>query len=172
MKSLYYFLFRSIFVSCGETQWERTTFPSGFSLEKPDYMSISEAIKPDAEIQLENVNRELYYVMDVRPKSELEQAGVMFDLKAFSASLRSSMTEEMKSPWEEDLGALKCGDLQAQHFQVGGKSKFGPKVSYLVMVVDAGDDFLIQTAWTPSAQKTSWFNDDMKRIMTSLQRNH
>jgi hypothetical protein len=161
------FLFLS---SCGETLWERSQFENGYSIEHPDYMKSTTELKPGSGIQFENVNRELYYVLDIHSKSELGKAGVGFDLKAFSASIQKSMLEGLKKAWLEDQGEMKCGVWNANLFLIGGKTKFGPSITYMVMVVDAENDFLIQTAWTPSAQKTSWFNDDMKQMMQSLQK--
>lgn len=156
------------FSACVTTQWEHKEFEGGISLEVPDYMKEVQVRNNELVLQLENVNRELYFVLDVQSKSGVDSAGVKFDLRAFSQSLMRSMAGDLKKAQVEERGLLKCGDLDAFAFTVSGKPQIAQSISYQVMVVEDEEVYYLLTAWTTSGAKTNWYKEDLRRMMESF----
>lgn len=170
MKKTILFLVAAVFLftSCVETTWETKRFSTGITLEVPDYLKETNQLKPDALVQLENINRELYFIVDQQSKITVKEAGVEFDLNAFSKELMQTMMESLSKVQFEDKGQVKCGELNAYEFRVAGKPKVARSIAYQVMVVEGKEDFFILTAWTNTGAQTSWFTDDMHRMMLSF----
>ncbi|MBX7093314.1 MAG: hypothetical protein K1X56_01220 [Flavobacteriales bacterium] len=168
MKRAIVLFFGLLMFSCGSVTWERKTFEGGVSIEVPNYMTVTHELAPDALVQLENQARELYFMIDKRKKSELSDAGVEFNLVAFSKELMKSMTENLKKSSNTDHGEITCGGLKAYRFEVTGKPDIAQSISYQVVIVEGAQDFYIQTAWTTTGARTNWYKEDMKKMMESF----
>lgn len=169
---LFLLLISLSFSACVETTWETKQYDSGITLEVPDYLKETKQLKPDAIVQLENVNRELYFILDQQSKNTVLEAGVEFDLNAFSRELMNTMMESLSKVVMEDKGPVKCGELNAYEFSVAGKPKVARSIAYQVLVVEGTQHFYILTCWTSTGSQTSWFTEDMHRMMMSFRINN
>lgn len=166
------FLFLLMFIaglaSCVETTWVQQEYPGGILLNVPDYMTPSKELSPDALVQLENKNRELYFLLQKKSKTEFASAGIEFDITPFSKELMKTMLSELKKAYFEEEGPVLVNGLKGYRFSVGGKSKVGPAIDQQVLVVEKGEDFYVLTAWTTSGSKTNWYNNDLRKLMDSF----
>jgi len=148
------------FFSCGEAKWETKEF-NGYTMELPDYLTEANGINEEAEVQYQNVIREVYLV--VIRESKADTYGYTFD--SYCDFVKNNVKEVTVGEFEneEHVRVNNMSSLQFEAFE----DLDGTMIYYFIGVFESENNFYQVLAWTLKSRMDE-YKPDLKRMVNSL----
>ncbi|WP_291721852.1 hypothetical protein [Bernardetia sp.] len=146
-----------------------------YSLALPDFLSETDSLNPNASLQYQNLNKELFVIVieedrqDFTRKIIENKAEEVYppNLKGYTDIVYHSIGETIKISAKTDIIDLEINGLAAKNFTIQGQTQDRISVYYSFTLVKGKEKYYQIAQWTAKNQK-SLFEKQMTEIAASF----
>jgi hypothetical protein len=146
-----------------------------YSLELPDFLSITDSLNPNASLQYQNIDKELFVIVIEEDRKEFTRKIVANkaeevyppNLKGYTDIINHSIGETIKISAKTEIEDLEINGLPAKNFTIEGQTLDKIPVYYSFTVVRGENNYYQIAQWTAKNQK-ALFEKQMVQIAKSF----
>lgn len=146
-----------------------------YSLQLPDFLSEADTLNPNASLQYQNLNKELFVIVIEEDRKEFtrkiveNKAEEVYppNLKGYTDIVYHSIGETIKISAKTDIKDIEIGQLPAKTFAIEGQTKDRISVYYNFTIVRGTEKYYQIAQWTAKNQK-ALFEKQMAEIAVSF----
>ncbi len=147
-----------------------------FSIKIPDYLTETDDLNEDAEMQMQNMFRETYMIVMAESKSDFNFARRILDMGSDSLSYAENYMDMQLESMEESFN-YKVTKSKMTHVINGmpamtveaGANIDGLNVVYIITTVESDNDIFYATSWTLKDRKDKYFPSFYQSLETLTQ---
>lgn len=133
-----------------------------YSLELPDFMSLTDSLNPNATLQYQNLDKELFVIVIEEDKKEFTRkiidnhAEEVYppNLKGYTDIIKHSISETIAISAQTEIEDLEINGLAAKSFNIQGETQDKIPVYYHFTIVKGNDKYYQIAQWTDKGQKS------------------
>ncbi|WP_375559151.1 hypothetical protein ACE193_15600 [Bernardetia sp. OM2101] len=146
-----------------------------YSLELPDFLSTTDSLNPNASLQYQNLDKELFVIVIEEDRKEFTRKIVENNaeevyppnLKGYTDIISHSIGETITISARTEIEDLEINDLPAKNFTIQGQTQDKVAVYYSFTVVKGKDNYYQIAQWTAKNQR-ALFEKQMTQIAKSF----
>ncbi len=146
-----------------------------YSLELPDFLNVTDSLNPNASLQYQNINKELFVIVIEEDRKEFTKkiidnnAEKVYppNLKGYTDIINHSIGETITISARTEIIDLEINGLPAKNFTIQGQTKDKIPVYYSFTVVRGENNYYQIAQWTAKNQR-ALFEEQMIKIANSF----
>lgn len=132
-----------------------------YSLELPTFLSATDSLNPNASLQYQNIDKELFVIVIEEDKQEFtrkiveNKAEEVYppNLKGYTDIINHSIGETIKISAKTEIEDLEINGLPAKNFTIQGQTQDKISVYYSFTIIRGTDKYYQIAQWTAKSQK-------------------
>ncbi|AFM03925.1 hypothetical protein Fleli_1503 [Bernardetia litoralis DSM 6794] len=146
-----------------------------YSLELPDFLTKTDSLNPNASLQYQNINKELFVIVIEEDRKEFtrkiveNKAEEVYppNLKGYTDIISHSIGETIKISARTEIEDLEINGLPAKNFTIEGQTQDKIPVYYSFTIIRGENNYYQIAQWTAKNQK-ALFEKQMSEIAHSF----
>ncbi len=146
-----------------------------YSLELPDFLSTTDSLNPNASLQYQNLDKELFVIVIEEDRKEFTRKIVANkaeevyppNLKGYTDIINHSIGETIKISAKTEIEDLEINGLPAKNFTIEGQTLDKIPVYYSFTIIRGENNYYQIAQWTAKNQK-ALFEKEMIKIASSF----
>ncbi|MEO6883994.1 MAG: hypothetical protein ABI199_08220 [Bacteroidia bacterium] len=162
-------LFLTFILGCShQTNFNTVFVNSRYSIKIPEYFSPVSDLVPQASLQYDNTEKEVYLVVITESKKDMQKYNLDYDLKTyFQNIIQQPFTDSVQKGTISTPIVKQLNGAKMMETSITGKVHDG-MVSYKLAVIETNTSFYQILTWT-TADKMQKYGDDLQQIIDSFQ---
>ncbi len=159
-KAIYIFILSVFIASCTtKTQFHEVTINNQYTISIPDYLQPCADIHPDASLQYQNIEMDIYAIVIDEKKETMENYDLDYDIETYYKTIAlQPFSEKIQNGKISPPGTQTINGHKALTADISGKID-NNDVFYRLALIETTNAFYQLLIWTRADNKEKYMND-------------